>query len=390
VFAIAMILPALLYALSMSAHGWNWRYLDRPAHLIYGIPLFLVVRRIGVRPLIPLVGLAIGVIASFPLSAYQRFALGQDRAMGILSGGDFGNLAGSLAVGLALSAYCLRGAQLAKSQRLLLGTLLAASMFGFLISIWSGNRTAWVAYFVILAVCLPMLLRSLRRTTLLYALVASSMIVLFLLLPDLRHRMAIGVDEVTAYLTAPAGAKAASTSLGIRMQSIALGLDICSTHPWTGIGILEFKRLAARLAAAGAIAPEIPNFFGMLHNQFLDACVLLGIGGVLMQVAFWLLILIPEVRLVQRADSLEARALSLTLLCISLGYFVSATGGSMFGSSKGTLFLAMAWASLTATGWQRRASPTELSVNLLKAPPTLNRAPPSTSVAGATDKPPRP
>ena len=107
-FALAAAVLPAAYLLNMAVCGWNLKLLDRPAHLLWAIPVYLLVRRCGASPRNLLVGLGLaGLLAGVVALLAERSLLGsgelarldQGRPMGPYSSpGAFGNYSAVIAV----------------------------------------------------------------------------------------------------------------------------------------------------------------------------------------------------------------------------------------------------------------------------------------------------
>lgn len=333
---LLLLLPLMVYLASMTLHEFDARQLGRPAHLLFAVILFVSIRGIRLHHLWIGGGVVLSILPALALAVHEHVVLEQPRVFGRLSGGDFGNFCAALSVPLLL-AMLPSGRPVAQRA-----TLLFCSGAAALIAFWSGSRTGWLIMPVVLSCLLTagaLPGAALRR--LLWAMPVLVLAVLPLAGSGMDERLQRLVFEVQAYFSADI-AGYAGTSMGIRLESARLGLDLCEANPGLGLGYVEFKRIALRMAEAGLISAEIPRFFGMLHNQFLDYCMLLGIPGVLVLGVFWAGVFATAYAAVRRAPDEPARFLALCLASVMTGYFVSATGGSMFSSTKGTVYFCIA------------------------------------------------
>lgn len=346
---LLFLLPLLIYLFSMSLHEWNHRQMGRPLHMAYAVLILLALRQVDLDLKYVLHGVSAALAIGLCVAMHERFTLDAARVFGPLSGADFGNYAAPLAVGLVLGAIRQGtspvGAINGELPNIVRLQYFLAAISGLMMAIWSGSRSSLLI--IVLSIPLLALVDRRRKSSPLFVPVGLGAVGLLgfsawnvfheRILSMYRETMAFFLGEAAAYQ---------STSTGIRWESIRIGVDLCSEHPALGMGINAFKRYARALAEAGTISDEIPSFFGMLHNQFLDACVLLGLPGVLLLLLFWLFMFRVCYACLKRTSTPYAHTLTLILAAVSIGYFVSSTTGSMFSSTKGTVFICVCWTLL--------------------------------------------
>lgn len=345
-----MLLPLLVYLVSMAVHGWDLRQLARPAHLLLAALLFIALRPLRLQTSWITGGMALGMLPALFVALHEHYIQQVDRVFGPLSGADFGNFAASLSLPFIMGGLLMDGRTWTRMSRL---AYVAAGIAAALIAFWSGSRTAWLIM-IVTACVLPLLgaVSPARRGQLWWgaALVIVPLVVAW---PVFSERMQRMVQEVAAFTSADA-ASYQGTSMGIRLESLQIGLQLCKAHPLGGIGFLGFKEHVQGLADAGLISRDIPGFFGMLHNQFLDFCVLGGLPALIALCAFWAGMLWLASAVALHATDHRDKLLALCLASVLIGYFISATGGSMFSSTKGSVFLGVCLVLLFLLDTMRR------------------------------------
>jgi hypothetical protein len=146
----AAVLPAA-YVLNMAVLGWNMRVFDRPAHLLWAIPVYLLVRRCGLSSRALLAGFAaaglaaggVALLAKSELFGGPLMRLEFGRPMGPFSSpGPFGNY--SAVIAMACLAGWLGGAGLRGGRWVRLAALLGVSG-GLVASLLSETRSAWAS-----------------------------------------------------------------------------------------------------------------------------------------------------------------------------------------------------------------------------------------------------
>lgn len=366
---LLLLLPLMVYLFSMALHEFDARQVGRPFHLLLAVILFFSI--CGIRLYYRWIGrgLALSILPALALAVHEYIVLEQPRVFGRLSGGDFGNFCAALSVPLLVGMLTV---DRSVAQR---ATLLFGSGAAALIAFWSGSRTGWLIMPVVF--CCLVLAGALPGAALRRLFWAMPVLILALLpfaSRGMGERLRMLVSEVYAYFSADSVGYV-GTSMGIRLESAHLGLDLCEAHPALGVGYVEFKRIAVRMADAGVISAEIPHFFGMLHNQFLDYCMLLGIPGVFILGVFWGGVFMAAYAAVRRAPDEPARFLALCLTSVITGYFVSATGGSMFSSTKGTVYFCVALLLIMKLEAEARSSYRQIQGS--SADPTLPKGAPT-------------
>jgi len=339
-FMLACAVIPVAYMLNMALLGWNARVLDRPAHLLAAMLVYLLFRRLGISYRSVLFGLAMAGLAAGAVAVIAvgngggqgLLALNSGRPMGPFSSpGPFGNYTAVVAVaGLAGAlAVCVRPLPGAV-------TLALVAIFGGLMAaLLSETRSAWAALLPMAAVvlCMPGRRRIPRRWVIAGVILA---VLAALLVSDLvSARLAEGIAEVRAYMVNPGSPSARETSLGLRLLSWQWGWEQFLANPVFGIGLGNFRSTVATAVAAGTL-PPILTTFGGLHNLFIDHLTTTGLVGTVAMLAFWAGALGHFI--VARRNRDPEKCLFATWgVMLLMGELVFSNVGSMFASSLGTL-----------------------------------------------------
>ncbi len=338
----AAVLPAA-YVLNMAVLGWNMRVFDRPAHLLWAIPVYLLVRRCGLSSRALLAGFAaaglaaggVALLAKSELFGGPLMRLEFGRPMGPFSSpGPFGNY--SAVIAMACLAGWLGGAGLRGGRWVRLAALLGLSG-GLVASLLSETRSAWASLPVMALVAATVLVggRPAGRRGL-AAVVAAVLLVAGLLAVDTVHeRLLLGANEVRAYLADPTAAAARETSMGLRLLSWEWGWQQFLAHPLLGIGVANFRATVDAAVAAGAL-PEVLRNFNGLHNLLVDHLTTTGLVGTLAMVGFWLGMFRHFGVALRGADGARRLFAGWGLMVLA-AELVFASVGSMFASSLGTV-----------------------------------------------------
>lgn len=337
----AAVLPAA-YVLNMAVLGWNMRVFDRPAHLLWAIPVYLLVRRCGLSSRALLAGFAaaglaaggVALLAKSELFGGPLMRLEFGRPMGPFSSpGPFGNY--SAVIAMACLAGWLGGAGLRGGRWVRLAALLGLSG-GLVASLLSETRSAWASLPVMALVAATVLGARPAGRRGLAAVVAAVLLVAGLLAVDTVHeRLLLGANEVRAYLADPTAAAARETSMGLRLLSWEWGWQQFLAHPLLGIGVANFRATVDAAVAAGAL-PEVLRNFNGLHNLLVDHLTTTGLVGTLAMLGFWVGMFRHFRAALQGADG-PRRLFAGWGLMVLAAELVFASVGSMFASSLGTV-----------------------------------------------------
>ena len=338
---VAALLPAA-YLLNMAVLGWNMRVFDRPAHLLWAIPVYLLVRRCGLSWRALLVGFAaaglaaggVALLAKAELFGGPLMRLEFGRPMGPFSSpGPFGNY--SAVIAMACLAGWLAGARM-QAGPWLRGVALAGMAGGLVASLLSETRSAWAALPVMAVLAVTMLGARPAHGRRLAAVAAMVLLMAGLLAVDsVRDRLLLGASEVQAYLANPTAAAARETSMGLRLLSWEWGWQQFLAHPLLGIGVANFRATVDAAVAAGVL-PEVLRNFNGLHNLLVDHLTTTGLVGTLAMVGFWLGMFRHFGVALRGADGARRLFAGWGLMVLA-AELVFASVGSMFASSLGTV-----------------------------------------------------
>ena len=337
----AAVLPAA-YLLNMAVLGWDMRALDRPAHLLGAIPVYLLVRRCGLSSRALMAGLAaaglaaggVALLATGGLLGGPLMRLEFGRPMGPFSSpGPFGNY--SAVIAMASLAGWLAGARI-QAGRWLRGVALAGMAGGLVACLLSETRSAWVALPVMAVVAVRMLGARPARGHRLAAVLAIALLLAGLLAVDaVRDRLLLGASEVQAYLADPSSRVARETSMGLRLLSWEWGWQQFLAHPVLGVGVARFRPTVDAAVAAGVL-PEVLRSFNGLHNLLIDHLTTTGLVGTLAMLGFWAG-MFRHFGVALRGAGGAQRLFACWGLMALAAELVFASVGSMFASSLGTV-----------------------------------------------------
>ncbi|QTD45165.1 O-antigen ligase family protein [Ottowia testudinis] len=305
------------------------------------------------RPQAFLAGLPIGCAGMGLLALWQVWGLGMERATGYTNAIQWGNLALLLAClnAVSLAVFWRQHGALWRAGMALAVTLsLAASLL-------SQSRGGWLALAAIFPLWLWLTWR-LRRRVFGRLLAALGVLLLTLMLvlsltPRFNERIALAAMEISAYLD---NGKT-DTSLGLRLAQYRLAAQLIPEKPWLGWGARGFVDEMQRRVDAGEYGSEMMQY-PQIHNDFLDAWVKVGLGGVLWQAALfaWVLAIFwpSPARMARHAEDnprwREALTLRVMGAMVPVSYFMFGMSQPFFNHNSGIMcfvfYVTVLWAAL--------------------------------------------
>ncbi len=326
---------------------------DKGLKWLLGAGCLLYVTACPPRPRAFMAGLPIGCVGMGILALWQVWGLGMERATGYTNAIQWGNL--------ALLLACLTAVSLAVFWRqhsaLWRAGMGLAVILSLAASLLSQSRGGWLA---LAAVCplwlwLTWRLRP-RMFGRLLAAMATLLVALTLVLaltPRFNERIALAAIEISAYLD---NGKT-DTSLGLRLAQYRLVTQLIPQKPLLGWGAHGFLDEMQRRVDAGEYGPEMMHY-PQIHNDFLDAWVKVGLGGVLLQAALfsWVLVIFwpTAERMARHAEDTprwrDALALRVMGTVVPTSYFMFGVSQPFFNHNSGIMcfvfYVAVLWAAL--------------------------------------------
>ncbi len=300
-----------------------------------------------------LAGLPIGCIGMGALAVWQIWGLGMERATGYTNAIQWGNL--------ALLLACLTAVPLVVFWRQH-GSLWRAGMglaivLGLTASLLSQSRGGWLALAAVIPLCLRLAWR-LRPRLFGHLLAALAVLLATLALvlaftPRFKDRVTQAATEISVYLENGRD----DTSLGLRLAQYRLASQLIPQKPLLGWGAHGFVNEMQRRVDAGEYGPEMMRY-PQIHNDFLDAWVKVGVGGVLLQAALfaWVLAMFwpSRARMARHVEDTlrwrHALALRVMGVMVPVSYFVFGMSQPFFNHNSGVMsfmfYVAVLWAAL--------------------------------------------
>lgn len=335
---LAAILP-LAYLLNMAVHGWDPGLLERPSRLLIGALVVLWLSRIGLPRDALFWSVVACALSAAAVAFYYTEVQGLPRAHGRWNAVPFGNFSLLFGFVALAGALCLRGRNGARTLHVVAGLIAAAA--GLYASLQSGTRGGWLAIppLTVLLVFLALPRLTLARRLLLCLLLLAGAGAALSASPEARARLGESVREIGVVMAAPEDA-AITSSIGIRLAMWRWGLERFGDHPWLGIGIANYREYRQAAVAAGQMPPDF-LLLANLHNELISNLALGGLVGGTAVLAFWLLSWRFFHARLRRAGDDQERFHALFGLLATLGTAMFSMTEGLFGTSPGTVALAL-------------------------------------------------
>ncbi len=351
VLAVLMVaMGCMWFLLTVDVGTSRW---DKGLKWLLGAWCLLYVTACPPRPYAFLAGLPIGCVGMGVLALWQVWGLSMERALGYTNAIQWGNL--------ALLLACLNAVSLAVFWRqhgaLWRAGMGLAVMLSMAASLLSQSRGGWLA---LTAVCPLWLWLTWRLRPQVFGRVLAALgallvalVLVLSLTPRFNERIALAAMEVSAYLD---NGKT-DTSLGLRLAQYRLVTELIPQKPILGWGAHGFLDEMQRRVDAGEFGPEMMRY-PQIHNDFLDAWVKVGLGGVLLQAALfaWVLAMFwPSAARTGRHGEdtpLWRNALALRVMgtMMPVSYFMFGMSQPFFNHNSGIMcfvfYVAVLWAAL--------------------------------------------
>jgi O-antigen ligase len=301
-------------------HGARLAEYDAPSRFVLFIPVFFLLRRFPPSARFFWGGIAAGAIAAGLFSGWQFFSVANTRADGFTNAIQFGNI--SLLFGI-LCAAGIGWAVLQKQRRSWSLFLACGAVAGLLGSLFSESRGSWLALPVALLFIGFAYCRVATHKRLFVGAVLALMLALTVAmsLPIFRggDRIRLAVTELQSYRATGDS----TTSVGARLEMWRTSLVLFPMRPLLGWGKEGYREGTDQLVAAGKVR-LVPGEHTHPHNEYLDALVKRGVGGLIALLALYFIPLFIFSRHIQdknpavRPYAIAGVSLVLSYLCFGL------------------------------------------------------------------------
>ena len=256
--------------------GWIWIEFQEPSRFLLVMPIFLMVRKVGLSQQAMMWGVFAGAIVAGSYGLYQKQVLGFSRA----SGGTSGLIAAFGDISLILGVMCVALFQpyWRNSKGWLLIAFLGLSL-GIVGSLMSGTKGGWISMPILCWLAVDLLE---KPTYLKRFMVLSSFILLAVLVwyyvPFIEQRVSVIVPAIYEYF---ANGKVVDGSAGIRLALWHAATLIFIDNPLFGVGPGTYYIEKLEYINAGLIPSEATGFNGP-HSQLFESLFESGIFGPIM------------------------------------------------------------------------------------------------------------
>jgi O-antigen ligase len=286
---IVMASLPLAYFFRMLALDVDHRLFDKAVRLLFAIPIFWIIRSYGISISKVLICIAISVLMAGFESLIQASS-GVQRVSGasITNPIPFGNFA--LLFGVLSLLLIFSGKE---NNRF--GWVKILSILGFISGVYtsvaSGTRGGWVAIPLFMWIIWNFFGSKRKSNT--YAVVVVIVVVLPLiayLVPAISDRLVQGFAEAKSYLSRTSlwAAGETSTSIGIRLDMWATGIEAFRSAPLFGLGFAGFNEFLHYRIEMGLSHPDLEaEGFKHLHCEIITTGAKLGLLGLCALAILW-------------------------------------------------------------------------------------------------------
>jgi O-antigen ligase len=216
-----------------------------------------------------------------------------------------GNKAWKYAAAVALSAAFV-AIVISQTRSVWLGTLVFIVLSGLLGYLFSpGERRKWIV--------------SCIATILMLAVVT---LLIFLTSRDVNFRssMRSRIESVTQ-LKLNTDERSSEAQ---RLELWGASLQIIKDHPWLGVGAGNWN-VAVRPYGAGILSWSSGNYMpGSPHNTYLQVASDSGLPGVLMYIAFWMMIVVTGIKTIRKTRSADVRIITILMTSGIVAFLIDA------------------------------------------------------------------
>jgi O-antigen ligase len=256
--------------------GWIWIEFQEPSRFLLVLPIFLLVRKVGVSQQAMAWGVFTGAVVAGGYGFYQKQWLGIHRA----SGGTSGLIAAFGNISLILGAMCIAlfQTQWSKQKRWLIIAFVGL-LLGALGSLASGTKGGWMSMPLLCWVAADLLEKpTYRKRIVVMGVFFVAAFAVWYFSPFIQQRMGVIIPSIYEYF---ANGVIADGSAGIRLALWHAATLIFIDNPLFGTGPGSYLVEKAAYVDLGLI-PEGARRLSGPHSQFFNGIFESGIFGPLM------------------------------------------------------------------------------------------------------------
>jgi len=256
--------------------GWIWTEFQEPSRFLLVLPIFLLVRKVGVSQQAMTWGVFTGAVVAGGYGFYQNQWLGWHRS----GGGTSGLIAAFGDISLILGAMCIAlfQTQWSKHKRWLIIAFVGL-LLGVLGSLASGTKGGWISMPLLCWVAVDLLEKPTYRKR--FAVMGAFFVAAFAFwyfVPFIQQRMGVMIPGIYEYF---ANGVIAEGSAGIRLALWHAATLIFIDNPLFGTGPGSYLVEKSAYVDLGLI-PEQARPASGPHSQFFNGIFESGIFGPLM------------------------------------------------------------------------------------------------------------
>ena len=289
--------------------GWVWIEFQEPSRFLLVLPVFLMIRRVGLSQDMLKWGVLSGALAAAAWGYYQKIDLGTHRAAGGTSGliaafGDIGLMLGVLTIALFQPQW--------RVQKRWLLLALFGLFCGVFASLSSGTKGGWVSMPLLVWVMVDLMDNPTykKRFALLAMFMLAALLVWFFV-PFIAERVNIIPRAIYEYFV---NGNIVDGSAGLRLALWHSAALIFWDNPLFGTGPTTFYAEKLKLIEAGLI-PAFGKEVSGPHSQFFNSLFESGVFGPVMVFSIY-----GSFIFFCRSFLRENKALAITGILLSVGF----------------------------------------------------------------------
>jgi len=349
-FAVSILyVCALVVTLAGDFNYSGYKMINKFLPLVVVIPVYLLLRKLGLNLVAIWYGLAIGSIVT-GCAALVEFSSSASRVNGPTNAILFGDIT------LAMAFMTLAGYGFFKAHgRWWVLVPIAAFILGITASILSGSRGGWIAVPALITILLWGRLLKVapwKRWLVIAGVLIVCTALYSLPFTGVAKRIDPALSQIANYAVSEITDPVRASGVGVRFELWRGAWQIFTEQPITGVGFGNYQAKMKQQVSQGLRHPKAARFKAP-HNQYLSA---LANGGLVVGLGTLLLLLIPLKLFVEafRDGSKSMRQLSMAGIMLMVAYMLFGLTEAILERMLSSTFLAFYLAVLMAAIHQQR------------------------------------
>ncbi|HLM53328.1 MAG TPA: O-antigen ligase family protein [Pseudoxanthomonas sp.] len=331
--ALLALLAAAVLALTMTSMHWagqGWTTIDNPSRFLLLPWCALIAVAMAPSRFWLWIGAIAGITTAFCFAVWE-ISTGTDRAGGVSNPIVFANAVLAL---LAIVIYCRPSGRRAE----VLYAVVGASLLALVAIVLSGSRGVLPGLALLLLVASAGSGRERRWLRLGLPLgFIGLLLVLLVTVPELAALTRL--RDIPANL-ADYTRGVVDTSVGTRLEFLAMSVQALVEHPWTGVGIDRFHTLVARMPECSGKEAQICTL-GHAHNDIAQWSATMGLGGLAAVLALYAVPSLIFARLIRSGRGQRLTGAAWAGAMVVLMVFISGLTQSVFSHALTTTLYAV-------------------------------------------------